>query len=321
MDKLVLNSLDLYPVWMAPMSGITDKPFRRLATEYGCGLTFTEMISAKAIEHCNRRTWGMLDVGGENQVGVQLFGSDPAVMAAAAITAWQKGAAVIDINMGCPVAKVVGNGEGAALLRKPQQAEAIVKAVSRAVSVPVTVKIRSGWDDQSINAVDFAQRMAAAGAMAVTVHGRTRQQLYSGKADWSVIARVAAALPIPVIGNGDIWSGRDAVAMMAETGCQAVMVARGALGRPWIFAEIKAAMSGEQFSPPGSCQRLDIALRHLDMELAHRAQQIAVMQMRKHLAWYIRGMHGAARLKEQLFRETNPDRVKELLRHFRENLR
>lgn len=316
MKELVLGSLSLHPVLMAPMAGITDKPFRRLVAEQGCGLAYTEMISSKAICYQNRRTWKMLDIRGEHPVGVQLFGNDAAVMAAAAQTAQAEGAAVIDINMGCPVAKVVGNGEGAALMRNPRLASSLVAAVCDAVTVPVTVKIRAGWDSRSVNAVEFAREMVAAGASAVTVHGRTREQMYSGKADWSIIARVAESVKAPVIGNGDIKCGRDAVAMLEQTGCSAVMVARGAMGYPWIFAEINAAMTGQAFDPPDCWQRVRMALRHLELELAYREQRLAVLQMRKHFAWYIKGMPGATKLKQKLFRETEPEKIKDMLLRF-----
>ncbi len=318
MNNLLLGQLTLNPVWMAPMAGVSDRPFRQLVREQGCGLAFTEMISAKAIEHGNRRTWKMLDLSGEGVVGVQLFGSDPRTMAAGARTAQSEGAALVDINMGCPVAKIVGNGEGSALMKNPSLAAEIVAAVAGAVSVPVTVKIRAGWDANQVNAVEVARALVAAGAAAVTVHGRTREQMYSGKADWDVIGQVVEAVDVPVIGNGDIWSGGDALSMFEHTGCAGVMVARGAMGNPWIFSEIAAAMTGKSFAPPSRRERLGLARRHLEMELEYREKRQAVLQMRKHLAWYIKGMAGGADFKRKIFQETSPRKIFALLDQFAE---
>lgn len=302
-------------LWMAPMAGVTDLPFRLLVREQGCDLTFTEMVSSKAIQFKNRQTWKMLDLEAQ-PTGVQLFGSDPQVMAQAARVAQAQGAAVIDINMGCPVPKVVGNGEGAALMRAPDLAFSIVKAVSRAVSIPVTAKIRAGWDRKSVNAVEFAQGLAQAGARAITVHGRTREQMYSGSADWEIIGQVVRAVSVPVIGNGDIWSGTDALAMLRQTGCRGVMLARGVLGNPWLFAEVSAALSGREYQPPTIGQRIKTALRHFHLELEYREERKAVLFMRKHLAWYLKGMPETAALKKQIFTLTSPRRIEELLLNY-----
>lgn len=295
--------LDLTPLslWMAPMAGVTDKPFRQLVKEQGCDLAFTEMISGKAIQFENRRTWKMLDIEGESPIGVQLFGSEPHVMAAAAKVAQEQGASLVDINMGCPVPKVVGNGEGSALMRNPELAFAIVRAVKESVTIPVTVKIRAGWDASSINAVSFAQGLAHAGADAITVHGRTREQMYSGKADWNIIAQVVEAVAVPVIGNGDIWTGVDALAVLDQTGCQGIMLARGVMGNPWLFAEVSAALAKKDYQPPTIRARLSLAIRHLRMELEYRAEKQAVLFMRKHLAWYLKGLPQTAELKRQIF--------------------
>ncbi len=306
-------------LWMAPMAGITDKPFRQLVREQGCQLAFTEMVSAKAILYNNRRTWNMLDLNGEDAVGVQLFGSEPEVMAEAARIAQQQGAQVIDINMGCPVPKIVNNGEGAALMRQPERAFAIVKAVAEAVSVPVTVKIRAGWDASSINAVSFTRGIAQAGARAVTVHGRTRAQMYSGRACWEIIARVVQAVDIPVIGNGDVWSGAAAKEMLRQTGCHGVMLARWVLGNPWLFAEAASALAGREYSPPSLRDRIFMAIRHLRMEVAYRGEKQAVLFMRKHLAWYLKGLPGASHLKRKIFAEQSADVIANLLYRYIES--
>ena len=300
---------------MAPMAGVTDRPFRHLVREQGCNLTFTEMISSKAIQFENRQTWKMLDL--ETQpTGVQLFGADPQVMAAAAQVAQAQGAALIDINMGCPVPKVVAIGEGAALMRTPALAYSIVKAIVAAVSIPVTVKIRAGWDRQSVNAVEFAQGLAQAGARVIIVHGRTREQMYSGFADWDIIGQVVRAVSVPVMGNGDIWSGPDARAMLEQTSCRGVMLARGVLGNPWLFAEVAATLSGKTYQQPSIRERIELALRHLRMELEYREERTAVLFMRKHLAWYLKGMSGTAPLKRQIFTLTSPRQIEESLINF-----
>lgn len=312
-NSFFLGNLKINPLWLAPMAGVTDKPFRALARELGCDLAFTEMISGKAIEFKNPRTWDMLDIEGESPIGVQLFGSCPQVLSAAAKVAEAEGANLVDINMGCPVPKIVGNGEGAALMRNPQLAEAIVRQVAAAVSIPVTVKIRAGWDKNSVNAPSLAERLAAAGAAAITVHGRTREQMYSGQANWGIIAQTVRAVDIPVIGNGDIWSGRDALAMQEQTGCAGIMLARGILGNPWLFAEVKAALQGRVYQPPSLEQRIQMSLRHLRMELAYRGQDRGVLFMRKHLAWYLKGLPGTAALKGEIFTHTCPRVIEEML--------
>lgn len=312
--KEYLPGAGRYPLWMAPMAGVTDRPFRTLVREQGCQLVFTEMISAKAIRFGNRRTMNMLDIQDQNPVAVQIFGSDPEAVADAARVAQDEGAVLVDINMGCPAPKIVGNGDGAALMKNPALAESLVRAAVAAVSIPVTVKFRSGWDETAINCVEFAQRMAAAGASTLTVHPRTRDQFYSGRANWELIGQVVQAVDIPVIGNGDIATGKDALDMLSQTNCHGLMVARGALGNPWLFREIHAALEGQDYQPPELNERVDMALRHFDMQLNYRGEHMGLVQMRKHLAWYLKGVPGGARLRQEIVREQEPEAVRDILR-------
>lgn len=302
---------------LAPMAGVTDASFRALARESGCALAFTEMVSARALTYNNPHSAELLFIGpGDHPVGAQLFGADPVVMAAAVPIVEAAGADIIDINMGCPVRKVVASGEGAALMRRPELAEAVVAAVARAASRPVTVKIRAGWAPGEVNAVEVARRAVAAGAAAVIVHGRTRDQFYGGRADWAVIAAVRAALPpsVPVIGNGDVFLPADAARLLAETGCQAAMVGRGALGDPWIFGRIARYLeTGEAPPPPTPAERVSGALRHLDMLVERVGERRAVPQMRKHASWYIRGLPGAAAARQLINRCAGRDEMRGVL--------
>jgi tRNA-dihydrouridine synthase B len=290
------------PLVLAPMAGVCDAPFRLICREMGCALTYTEMVSGMALVHANTRTMEMLAISEDDHpIAVQLFGSDPGVMARAAVMVEQKGADIIDINMGCPVPKIVKNREGSALMRDPERAWAIVRAVRKEVRVPVTVKIRKGWDDYSVNAVGFAEGCVEAGADGIAVHGRTREQGYSGEADWHIIAQVADALDVPVIGNGDVTCAEDALEIMEQTGCVGVMIGRGALGNPWIFRECLHYLdTGELLPEPELYERVSMALRHLDDAVEFKGERVAVREMRKHLAWYIRGLRGAARMRDAI---------------------
>ncbi|KKM09087.1 TIM barrel oxidoreductase NifR3 [Clostridiales bacterium PH28_bin88] len=299
----------------APMAGFTDKAYRILAKEAGCGLVFTEMISDKALIYNNQRTWKLLDLTGEEKpIAVQIFGADPGEMAEAARMVEEHGAAIIDINMGCPTPKIVKNGEGAALMREPSRASAIVREVVGAVRVPVTVKMRKGWDDASVNAVELARMVVDAGASVLTVHGRTRMQFYSGQADWDIIRRVVQSVEVPVIGNGDLREPEDAVRMLDETGCSGVMVGRAALGNPWLFERFEAYLGrGERLSPPTAQERVTTALRHLRMAVEFKGEWTGVREMRKHLAWYLRGLKGAARVRQRINRMETLPQVEEVL--------
>ena len=290
------------PVVLAPMSGITDKAFRIIAGEHGCGLVYTEMISAKALTYQNTKTGSLLNLEGEEQpIVVQLFGCEPDVMAEGARIAVSAGAQIIDVNMGCPVPKVVKNSEGSALLEKPDLASAVIKAMVRAVSVPITVKIRSGLNRENIVAVEFSRRMEEAGAAAVAVHGRTRDQYYSGQADWDIIKKVKKALSVPVIGNGDIWAPRDAARMLEMTHCDAVMLGRGVLGNPWLISNTLRFLEGKEILLPSPSARIQGALAHLDLTVKLKGEPVGVREMRKHLAWYLKGLAGAAKVKGAIF--------------------
>lgn len=297
-------------VLLAPMAGVTDVAFRALCLEQGADLAFTEMVSAKGLSYANEKTRHLLALApGERQVAVQLFGHEPEVMASQAAWVEQEmgeSLAYLDINMGCPARKIVSKGDGSALMREPELAAAIVSAVKRAVSHPVTVKFRRGWAEGDETAPAFAQRLEAAGADAVAVHGRFAQQLYRGSADWGAISRVKQAVAVPVVGNGDVRCGADAVRMAAETGCDAVMVARAAEGNPWVFAQVKAALDGAPEPPaPTVEERVAMARRHARL-LAEREGR-NVVRMRKHAAWYVHGLPGAAAARGRINACTSPE--------------
>lgn len=292
------------PVVAAPMAGVTDRAFRILAREQGCSLVCTEMISDQALIYGNPKTNILLDCRGEKgPVSMQIFGSSVEYMARAAEIVAGRGADIIDINMGCPTPKIVKNGEGAALMRDPERAARIVAAVVSRVDCPVTVKMRKGWDEDSINAVELARLVVQAGAAAVTVHGRTRSQFYSGAADWEIIRRVKESVDVPVIGNGDVSTPEDAARMLRDTGCDGIMIGRAAAGNPWIFSRtVHYLATGEILPPPTLEERRETAVRHYKLLVETKGEDVANREMRKHLAWYIKGLRGAARLRARVNR-------------------
>ena len=289
---------------LAPMAGVTDAAMRLLCQEQGAGWAVSEMLSAKGWVFSGGRNRNAQEIlarlPGEGPAGLQLFGSDPSYIAEAARRLEDAGFQFFDLNFGCPAPKIIGNGEGSAMMRDPVRLGAVVRALSEATPRPVTVKIRAGWDSSSINAPEVARICEDNGAKAVAVHARTRDQQYAGKANWRIIRDVKRAVSVPVFGNGDVRSGADALRMMDETGCDAVIVGRAARGNPWIFREIAAAMRGKEVPPPTPEERVEMAVRHFQLEAQLYGEKLAVLQMRKHIAWYVQGMKGASRFRERI---------------------
>lgn len=305
------------------MAGVTDLPFRLLCAEQGAGLLCMEMVSAKAILYNNKNTKAMLTIDErEHPVSLQLFGSDPQIMGDIAKRIEDEGVPfdILDINMGCPVPKVVNNGEGSALMKNPLLAGQIIEAMAKATSRPVTVKIRKGFDDAHVNAPELAHIAQESGAAAVAVHGRTREQFYSGKADWSVIRKVKETVTIPVIGNGDILTAADAIRMRDETGCDGFMIARGAQGNPWIFKQILHEWeTGEPLEKPSPKEMAEMMLRHARMQIEFKGEYVGIREMRKHAAWYTAGYHGASHLRRALSEVESYEQLEELMGRFLEN--
>ena len=306
------------PLYLAPMAGITDQVFRRICFQHGCDCATTEMISAQGLltapEDRNAYRFLLARFPDEGPLAAQLFGCEPHFMAPAATKLTDLGLyTAIDINMGCPAQKVVGGGAGSALMKTPEIAEEIVRQVKKATFLPVTVKMRLGWNDENKNALDFAKRMEDAGADALTIHGRTRMQQYSGKADWETIAQVKQAVQIPVIANGDIVDGKSALECIRVTNCDGLAIGRAALGNPWLFAEIKAAMAGEDYTPPSYQEVMETAMIQAREMLAWKGEKSAILEMRKHFSWYIAGRRGAAQLRTRLNLATSFQDVENLL--------
>ena len=316
MKKLKIGNVELAnPYILAPMAGVTDLPFRLLCKEQGAGLLCMEMVSAKAIQYNNKNTRALLEIHPEEEpVSLQLFGSDSDVISEIAKRIEDLPFAILDINMGCPVPKIVRNGEGSALMNQPKLVHEIVSKTVKAIQKPVTVKIRKGFNDESINAVEIAKIIEDAGAAAVAVHGRTREQYYSGKADWDIIRQVKEAVSIPVIGNGDVVSGESALAMMRETGCDGVMIGRGAQGNPWIFSElVEYEKSGVMPERPSNEELKEMMLRHARLQIQYKGEYLGIREMRKHVSWYTTGLKNSAKLRGEINAVESYVELKELL--------
>ncbi len=302
---------------LAPMAGITDKSFRALAREFGAGLTVSEMISAKGGYYKDKKTALLAEPGeGESPYALQIFGSEPEIMAfaAARLIEAYPGISVVDVNMGCPMPKITGNGEGSSLMKNPTLAGKIVRALSDALAVPVTVKMRTGWDKNSINAPLLAAVCEQNGASAVAVHGRTREQLYSPPVDSETIRLVKREVKIPVIANGGVYSGRDALALLDKTGCDGIMVGQGAMGNPFIFSEIKSALKGESYIRPETEEVIALAMRHVIMLCEDKGEYIGVREARKHLGWYIKGLRGASGARDKINKSESKEELLDILR-------
>ncbi|MGF7400492.1 tRNA dihydrouridine synthase DusB [Thermoanaerobacterium thermosaccharolyticum] len=313
--KLYIGDVEIKNnVFLAPMAGVTDKPYRLICKDMGCGFAYTEMVSAKGLYYGSENTEFLTDIDDEENVALQIFGSDPYIMGEIAKRLNTSNAKTIDINMGCPTQKIVKNGDGSALMMHPDVAENVIKAVVKNSIKPVTIKIRKGWDDDHINAVEIAKMAENCGVKAVAVHGRTREQFYSGNADWDIIKKVKDNLKIPVIGNGDVFSPEDAKRMIDETGCDAVMVGRGAEGNPWIFKRILHYLNtGEILPEPTVSEKIDMILRHFDMMIEYKGEHIGILEMRKHIAWYLKGIRGSSKIKQMVFTMSEYKEIKELL--------
>lgn len=306
-------------VFLAPMAGVTDLPFRLICKELGCGLLYTEMTNAKALCYDDKNTKKMLNIlDEEHPVAVQIFGSEPEFMGKATQILNDYPNEILDINMGCPAPKVVKNGDGSALMRNPKLAGQVLDQVVKNSKKPVTLKIRKGWDDNSVNALEIAKIAEDCGICAITIHGRTREQYYSGQADWDIIGEVKSQISIPVIGNGDVTSVEDAIRIKDHTGCDAIMIGRGAQGNPWIFKRIDHYMkTGQLLDPPSKDEKIDIAIKHMDLAIKEHGEYVAVREMRKHIGWYLKGMKHSARFRDQINHMVTAKEVIDTLNQYR----
>lgn len=311
-------------VFLAPMAGVTDIAFRGLCKEMGCGLVYTEMVSAKALYYESENTKTLMRIAEEEKpVACQMFGSDPKIMSYVTEKYFNTNddICIIDINMGCPAPKIIKNGDGSALMKNPKLAYEIVKEVKKASIKPVTVKFRMGYDENNINAVEFAKVIESAGADAIAVHGRTRVQMYEGKANWDIIRQVKEAVNIPVIGNGDVFSADDALNLVKTSNCDGIMIGRGSTGNPWIFKQIVDGLNGKEVNPPKAWEKLDMCIKHYNLALKYDGEYKAVREMRKHSAWYIKGLPKCTDIKNKINLETDSQKVLQILNEYKNILR
>lgn len=320
---IIRGNLDVGVVFLAPMAGVTDLVYRKICRDYGADMVYTEMVSSNGLYYNDEKSISMLETQvTERPVALQIFGNEPEIMASV-VERYINGLEhvdIVDINMGCPAPKIVNNGNGSALMKNPILAGKIIEAVAKQSKKPVTVKIRKGWDDTQINAVELAKILEASGAEAITVHGRTRDQFYAGKADWDIIGEVKAAVKIPVIGNGDIFSAEDGLEMLAKTGCDAIMIGRGCQGNPWLFKQIKQGINQELIRVPSASEKIDLAISHLEKLAAYKGERCAVKEMRKHMGWYIKGLKNATEIRRIINTLNTKSEVAEVLKQYREDV-